>query len=271
MERARKLANRTVLKHLVSDSRQSRRNELYRPSRGSETKRHLPTVKEQTKMAEYGGFNSLDALIDAIVPKSIRIDSMKLPKFDEGLTEAQMIELMKILVSKNKVFKSIIGMGYYNTYVPPVILRNIMENQGWYTQYAPYQAEIAQGRLESLLNFQTMITDLIGLPMSNAYLLDKGSATAEAMAMCNNIQKGKKKTFVIASNCYPQTIDICKTRDDRFGLKVVVSDVNEIDYKSGDVCGVLVQYPGTEGEVLNNGEFIKNPHANNVKVRVNWG
>ncbi|KAL2489609.1 Glycine dehydrogenase (decarboxylating) 2 [Forsythia ovata] len=310
MERARKLANRTVLKRMVSESKHPRRNELYRASRyvssltpnvvrgenirkshvlssrslvqyvgtrsisaealkPSDTfpRRHnSATPEEQSKMAEYAGFNSLDALIDATVPKSIRIDSMKLPKFDEGLTEAQMIEHMKKLASKNKVFKSFIGMGYYNTYVPPVILRNIMENPGWYTQYTPYQAEIAQGRLESLMNFQTMITDLTGLPMSNASLLDEGTAAAEAMAMCNNIQKGKKKTFVIASNCHPQTIDICKTRADGFGLEVVISNVNKIDYKSGDVCGVLVQYPGTEGEVLNYGEFIKNAHANDVKV-----
>ncbi|CAA3014502.1 glycine dehydrogenase (decarboxylating), mitochondrial [Olea europaea subsp. europaea] len=310
MERARKLANRAVLKRLVSETKQSRQNEIYRPSRyvssltskvvrgenlckshifssrslvqyvgtrsitvdalkPSDTfpRRHnSASPEEKSKMAEYAGFNSLDALIDATVPKSIRIDSMRLPKFDEGLTEAQMIEHMKKLASRNKVFKSYIGMGYYNTFVPPVILRNIMENPGWYTQYTPYQAEIAQGRLESLLNFQTMITDLTGLPMSNASLLDEGTAAAEAMAMCNNIQKGKKKTFIIASNCHPQTIDICKTRADGFGLKVVISDVNEIDYKSGDVCGVLVQYPGTEGEVLNYGEFIKNAHSNNVKV-----
>ncbi|KAK6161954.1 hypothetical protein DH2020_001795 [Rehmannia glutinosa] len=217
-------------------------------------------------MADFVGFNSLDSLIDATVPKSIRIDKMELPIFDEGLTEAQMLEHMKDLASKNKIFKSFIGMGYYNTFVPPVILRNIMENPGWYTQYTPYQAEISQGRLESLLNFQTMITDLTGLPMSNASLLDEGTAAAEAMAMCNNIQKGKKKTFVIASNCHPQTIDVCQTRADGFDLKVVVSDVKDIDYKSGDVCGVLVQYPGTEGEILDYEDFIKNAHANGVKV-----
>ncbi|ONK59298.1 uncharacterized protein A4U43_C08F5010 [Asparagus officinalis] len=191
---------------------------------------------------------------------------MTLPKFDEGLTESQMISHMKRLGSMNKVFKSFIGMGYYDTFVPAVILRNIMENPGWYTQYTPYQAEIAQGRLESLLNFQTMITDLTALPMSNASLLDEGTAAAEAMAMCNNIQKGKKKTFVIASNCHPQTIDICKTRADGFDLKVVVADLKDFDYSSKDVCGVLVQYPGTEGEVLDYGEFIKDAHANGVKV-----
>ncbi|XP_019190556.1 PREDICTED: glycine dehydrogenase (decarboxylating), mitochondrial isoform X2 [Ipomoea nil] len=315
MERARKLANRAILRRLVHEAKQLRANEtpaaaLHRPARyvsslapcaamyenqrrysgagagfpashqqrrsisvealkPSDTfpRRHnSATPEDQSKMAEFCGFPSLDALIDATVPQSIRLDSMKFPKFDHGLTEAQMIEHMKNLASKNKVFKSYIGMGYYNTFVPPVILRNIMENPGWYTQYTPYQAEISQGRLESLLNFQTMITDLTGLPMSNASLLDEGTAAAEAMAMCNNIFKGKKKTFIIASNCHPQTIDICKTRADGFELKVVTADLKDIDYKSGDVCGVLVQYPGTEGEVLDYGEFIKNAHAHGVKV-----
>ena len=230
-------------------------------------RRHnFATPEEQTKMAQSCGFDNLDSLIDATVPKAIRIDSMKFSKFDGGLTESQMIEHMKILESKNKIFKSFIGMGYYNTHVPPVILRNIMENPAWYTQYTPYQAEISQGRLESLLNFQTMITDLTGLPMSNASLLDEGTAAAEAMAMCNNILKGKKKTFIIANNCHPQTIDICKTRADGFDLKVVTADLNDIDYSSGDVCGVLVQYPGTEGEILDYGEFVKNAHAQGVKV-----
>lgn len=224
------------------------------------------TPEEQTKMAESCGFDNLDVLIDATVPKSIRIDSMKFSKFDGGLTESEMIEHMQSLASKNKVFKSYIGMGYYNTYVPPVILRNIMENPAWYTQYTPYQAEISQGRLESLLNYQTMITDLTGLPMSNASLLDEGTAAAEAMAMCNNILKGKKKTFIIANNCHPQTIDICKTRAGGFNLNVVTADLKDINYKSGDVCGVLVQYPGTEGEILDYGEFIKTAHANGVKV-----
>ncbi|GFQ05390.1 glycine dehydrogenase (decarboxylating) mitochondrial [Phtheirospermum japonicum] len=218
-------------------------------------------------MSQFVGFNNLETLIDATVPKSIRIDEMKLPIFHDGLTESQMLQHMKDLASKNKIFKSYIGMGYYNTFVPPVILRNIIENPGWYTQYTPYQAEISQGRLESLLNYQTMITDLTGLPMSNASLLDEGTAAAEAMAMCNNIQKGKKKTFLIAGNCHPQTIDICKTRADGFDLKVVVCDdvfAKDVDYK--DVCGVLVQYPGTEGEIVDYGEFIKNAHANGVKV-----
>ncbi|KAF8097035.1 hypothetical protein N665_0296s0018 [Sinapis alba] len=224
------------------------------------------TPDEQAHMAKYCGYDHIDSLVDDTVPKQIRIDSMKFSKFDGGLTESQMIAHMTELASKNKVFKSFIGMGYYNTHVPPVIVRNILENPAWYTQYTPYQAEISQGRLESLLNFQTMITDLTGLPMSNASLLDEGTAAAEAMAMCNNIQKGKKKTFVIASNCHTQTIEICKTRADGFDLKVVTRDLKEIDYSCGDVCGVLVQYPGTEGEVLDYGEFVKNAHAKGVKV-----
>ncbi|KAL6536230.1 hypothetical protein OROGR_012802 [Orobanche gracilis] len=316
MERARKLANRAILKRLVSQSKQqpplykssryyisslspgvvqgtsttpnnasnkprtfnptknsvrstSRRSisiDALKPSDSFPRRHNSATPEEQSEMAEFIGYNTLDALMDATVPKSIRIDKMELPIFDQGLTESQMVAHMRDLASRNKVFKSYIGMGYYNTFVPPVILRNIMENPGWYTQYTPYQAEISQGRLESLLNFQTMITDLTGLPMSNASLLDEGTAAAEAMAMCNNIQKGKRKTFIIASNCHPQTIDICQTRADGFDLKVVVSDINDFSYNSGDVCGVLVQYPGTEGEILDYGELIQNAHDNGVKV-----
>ncbi|XP_057968974.1 glycine dehydrogenase (decarboxylating), mitochondrial-like [Malania oleifera] len=241
--------------------------ESLKPSDTFARRHNSATPDEQTQMAGACGYPSIDALIDATVPESIRIGSMRLPRFDEGLTESQMIEHLTGLASKNRVFKSFIGMGYYNTFVPPVILRNIMENPGWYTQYTPYQAEISQGRLESLLNFQTMVSDLTGLPMSNASLLDEGTAAAEAMAMCNNIQKGKKKrTFIVASNCHPQTIDVCKTRADGFDLKVLTMDIKDFDYSSGDVCGVLVQYPGTEGEVLDYGEFVKNAHANGVKV-----
>ncbi|RWW48563.1 hypothetical protein BHE74_00045347 [Ensete ventricosum] len=237
-----------------------------RPSDTFPRRHNSATPDEQSTMAASCGFSSLDALIDATVPKSIRIPDMKFAKFDGGLTESEMIAHMSRLAAKNKVFKSFIGMGYYDTLVPAVILRNIMENPAWYTQYTPYQAEISQGRLESLLNFQTMISDLTALPMSNASLLDEGTAAAEAMAMCSNIEKGKKKTFFIASNCHPQTIDICKTRAEGFDIKVAVANLKDFDYTSNDVCGVLVQYPGTEGEILDYGEFIKNAHAHGVKV-----
>ncbi|XP_020590288.1 glycine dehydrogenase (decarboxylating), mitochondrial-like [Phalaenopsis equestris] len=295
MERARRLASRAILNRLIAGAKQSPpipsfpsghlspfflrspAHHHYAPTRPisidalrpSDTfpRRHNSApLDDQTQMAESVGYPSLDALIDATVPKSIRISPMALPKFDAGLTESQMIAHMKRLASLNRVFKSFIGMGYYGTHVPPVILRNIMENPGWYTQYTPYQAEIAQGRLESLLNYQTMISDLTALPMSNASLLDEGTAAAEAMAMCNNISRGKKKTFLIASNCHPQTIDICRTRAAGFDLKVEVVPLQSIDYRSGDVCGVLVQYPGTEGEVLDYTEFVGNAHAHGVKV-----
>ncbi|KAG9455700.1 hypothetical protein H6P81_000208 [Aristolochia fimbriata] len=306
MERARRLANRGLLRRILSESRAAQNSqqshaaasrrcisslapsifssanrsakpefqpharsisvEALKPSDTFPRRHNSATPDDQTKMADSCGYPSLDSLIDATVPKSIRIQEMKMPIFDEGLTENQMVAHMKYLAAKNKVFKSYIGMGYYNTLVPGVILRNIMENPGWYTQYTPYQAEISQGRLESLLNYQTMITDLTGLPMSNASLLDEGTAAAEAMSMCNNIQRSKKKTFLIASNCHPQTIDICKTRAAGFDLKVVVSDLKDLDFSSGDVCGVLVQYPGTGGEVLDYGEFVKTAHAKGVKV-----
>ncbi|RVW43894.1 Glycine dehydrogenase (decarboxylating) 2, mitochondrial [Vitis vinifera] len=216
--------------------------ESLRPSDTFPRRHNSATPQEESSMAETCGFSSLDALIDATVPKSIRIGSMKFSKLDEGLTESQMIEHMNQLAAKNKVYKSFIGMGYYGTLVPHVILRNIMENR------------VDHG-------FRSY-----WVTMSNASLLDEGTAAAEAMAMCNNIQKGMKKTFLIANNCHPQTIDVCKTRADGFGLKVVTLDLKDFDYKSGDVCGVLVQYPGTEGEVLDYGEFIKKAHANGVKV-----
>ena len=253
------------------DFRQGARSisvEVLKPSDSFPRRHNGSTQQEQTFMAESCGFPSLDALIDATVPEAIRSGPLKLSKFHQGLTENQMIAHMKYLAAKNKVFKSFLGMGYYNTYVPGVILRNIMENPGWYTQYTPYQAEIAQGRLESLLNFQTMVTDLTGLPMSNASLLDEGTAAAEAMSMCNNISRGKKKTFIIASNCHPQTFDICKTRADAMDIKVVKADLKDFDYSSNDVCGVLVQYPGTNGEIFDYSDFVRNAHAKGVKVVV---
>lgn len=267
MDRARKLAGRAILRHLHRHQ-QARPVSVssLRPTDTFPRRHNSATPADQALMSSSVGFPSLDALIDATVPRSIRTGPMSLPIFDSGLTESQMLAHMQQLASKNKVFKSFIGMGYHGTLVPAVILRNIMENPGWYTQYTPYQAEIAQGRLESLLNFQTMISDMTALPMSNASLLDEGTAAAEAMAMCNNIQKSRKKTFLIASNCHPQTIDVCRTRADGFDLKVVAKDLKDFDYSGNDVCGVLVQYPGTAGEVLDYAEFVKDAHAHGVKV-----
>ncbi|CAD6268411.1 unnamed protein product [Miscanthus lutarioriparius] len=178
------------------------------------------TPAEQAAMASVCGFpGGVDALIDATVPAAIRAPPMRFSgRFDAGFTESQMLDHMQRLASMNKAFKSFIGMGYYGTHVPGVVLRNLMENPAWYTQYTPYQAEIAQGRLESLLNYQTM------------------------------------------------TIDVCRTRADGFDIRVVVADAKDFDYGGGDVCGVLVQYPGTEGEVLDYAQFVKDAHAHGVKV-----
>ncbi|KAJ6844854.1 glycine dehydrogenase (decarboxylating), mitochondrial [Iris pallida] len=267
MDRARKLAGRAILRHLHRHQQARTVSVSYlRPTDTFPRRHNSAAPADQTLMSSSVGFPSLDALIDATVPRSIRTGPMSLPIFDSGLTESQMLAHMQRLASKNKVFKSFIGMGYHGTFVPAVILRNVMENPGWYTQYTPYQAEIAQGRLESLLNFQTMISDMTALPMSNASLLDEGTAAAEAMAMCNNIQKSRRKTFLIASNCHPQTIDVCRTRADGFGLTVVAKDLKDFDYSGNDVCGVLVQYPGTAGEVLDYAEFVKDAHAHGVKV-----
>merc|ERR1719238_2555976 len=193
--------------------------------------------KEVNEMVAATGFSSLDALIDA-------------------------------MASKNEVFKSYQGTGYYGTHVPPVILRNVLENPGWYTQYTPYQAEIAQGRLESLLNFQTMICDLTRMPMSNASLLDEATASAEAMTMCSAINRGKKPKFYVASNCHPQTIAVTQSRADGLGLEVVVADPADFDYSGNDVCGVMVQYPATDGSIADYSSFVEKAHASNVKVCV---
>jgi glycine dehydrogenase len=167
------------------------------------------------------------------------------------------------------VMKSYIGMGYYDTIVPPVILRNMLENPGWYTAYTPYQAEIAQGRLEMLLNFQTMCTDLTGLEMSVASLLDESSAAAEAMSMCVSVNK-KKRRFFVSQDVHPQTIGLIQTRAEAIGVEVVVGDHSTSDVDSGDYCGAMVQYPNTYGQVESPGEsyadFAKRAHEGGAMV-----
>jgi glycine dehydrogenase len=151
-------------------------------------------------MARFCGFDSLDALVEATVPAAIkRTDGMPLgDKYTHGMTESEFLAQFKEMAGKNKVLKSFIGMGYYGTHTPPVILRNLLENPGWYTQYTPYQAEISQGRLESLLNYQTMICDMTGMQMANASLLDEATAAAEAMTMCSAVARGKKPKFLVS-------------------------------------------------------------------------
>jgi glycine dehydrogenase len=225
------------------------------------------TPAEVQDMVKTVGFESVDALIDATVPTAIRREAMDLGEYTKGFTESGILDKLKQLASKNKVLKSYIGMGYYNTHLPPVIQRNLLENPGWYTQYTPYQAEIAQGRLESLLNFQTLVTDLTGMELSNSSLLDEGTAAAEAMTMCSALARGKRTTFLVSDKCFPQTIAVCKTRADGLGLTVKVGDESTFEY-GDDVCGVLVQYPATDGRVLDYSDVVEKAHAAKAKVVV---
>lgn len=228
-------------------------------------KRHNNSEKDVSEMLAALGLSDMQQLIDQTVPDSIR-NHRKLAVGD-ALSESQALAMLKQMASKNKLFQNHIGMGYYGTLTPNVILRNVLENPGWYTQYTPYQAEIAQGRLESLLNYQTMVSDITGLPVANASLLDEATAAAEAMSMCFNIARRKKSSFFVSELCHPQTIDLVKTRAEGFGVTVIVGDHNKLDFsKETDLCGTLVQYPATDGSVDNYESFIQKSHAAGAKV-----
>lgn len=219
--------------------------------------------KEVPKMLQTVGRQSMEDLISATVPSAIR--STEELKVGEPRGEAELLAEFKKMMSKNKVFRSHIGMGYYDTHVPFVILRNILENPGWYTPYTPYQAEISQGRLEMLLNYQTMIMDMTGLPVANASLLDEGTAAAEAM---NMFRVPKKNTFYISSGCHPQTIEVIQGRATPVGINVIVCDEKDFDLSSGDVFGVLLQYPNTFGNVNDYQELTNKVHEAGGKVVV---
>ena len=212
--------------------------------------RHIgPDADEIKEMLKLCGVNSIDQLIDETVPSDIHLKN-KL-KLDDPLSEFEFVQHIKSVASKNKVYKSYIGMGYYPSILPPVIQRNILENPGWYTQYTPYQAEIAQGRLEALLNFQTAVSDLTALPIANASLLDEATSAAEAMVMFfNNRKKDKTNSnkFFVSNEVYPQTIDVLKTRSKPLGIDLVIDDHNKIEL-SNDFFGLLVQYPALNGEI----------------------
>jgi glycine dehydrogenase len=230
--------------------------------------RHIgPDQAELIEMLNTCGVNSLEELIDETIPKDIRLkNSLNL---DDPLSEFDFIKHIKDLSLKNKVFKSYIGMGYYPTILPQVIQRNILENPGWYTQYTPYQAEIAQGRLEALLNFQTVVSDLTALPIANASLLDEGTAAAEAMVMFHTNRKKDKVNshkFFVSEEVFPQTIDILKTRSKPLGIELVIGDHNEAQLDN-DFFGLLVQYPAMNGEIYDyNALFEKAKSLNILKV-----
>ena len=209
-------------------------------------RRHIgPSPSEMEEMLHLIGAASLDALIEETVPAAIR-QSEPLD-WGEALSESDMLHKMRQLASKNAVFTSLIGQGYYGTILPPVIQRNILENPAWYTSYTPYQPEISQGRLEALLNFQTMVSDLTGLAVANASLLDEATAAAEAMTMAKRVAKSKANTFFVDHHCHPQTISVIQTRAEPLGIEVVVEDPAKL--APDNVFAAIFQYPGTYGHV----------------------
>nr|WP_293130670.1 aminomethyl-transferring glycine dehydrogenase [Okeania sp. SIO3I5] len=216
-----------------------------------------PISEKIQQMLAVLGISSLDDLIDKTVPQKIRYQQpLNLPK---SLSESAALAQIKEIISKNQVFRSFIGMGYYDCITPPVILRNILENPGWYTAYTPYQAEIAQGRMEALLNFQTMVTDLTGLEIANASLLDEATAAAEAMSMSYNLCKTKAKAFFVDSNCHPQNIEVVKTRAQPLGIEVIVGDFRTFTFDE-PIFGALLQYPATDGAIYDYREFVEKVH-----------
>ena len=212
--------------------------------------RHIGPDEGQIKeMLDVVGVNSLDQLINETIPSQIKLN--KKLKLEEPLSEYKFLENLKSVSSKNKIYKSYIGMGYYPTITPQVILRNVLENPGWYTQYTPYQAEISQGRLEALLNFQTMICDLTAMDIANASLLDEGTAATEAMLMFFHSRSAGKKnsnSIFVSQDCYPQTIDVIKTRANPLGIDVITGDHRNAEL-TNDVFAVVVQYPSADGEI----------------------
>ncbi len=203
------------------------------------------------------GYSEMEELVRDTVPEAIRLNrALDLP---QAVPEHLLLEEIKEIASQNEVYRSYIGQGYYDTVVPGVILRNILENPGWYTQYTPYQAEISQGRLEALLNFQTMVMDMTGLEIANASLLDEGTAAAEAMALFHGEFRGKKSTFLVSEMCHPQTIAVLRTRAEPQGIEVKVGDHESFEI-TDDVFGVLLQYPGTDGRVVDYKDFVQKVH-----------
>jgi glycine dehydrogenase len=225
--------------------------------------RHIgPSALEQKKMLQAIGVDSLDALIDQTIPASIRAQKpLNLPP---GKSERALLELAAKLGGENRVVRSFIGMGYSDCVTPPVILRNILQNPGWYTQYTPYQAEISQGRLEALLNYQTMVCDLTALPVANASLLDEGTAAAEAMALAHAFRGTEsKRTFFVSDACHPQTIEVVVTRAEVLGLRVTVGSLDSLTNAAaiGPYFGVLLQYPDTRGTLADHSALAERVHA----------
>lgn len=226
--------------------------------------RHIaPDSREINAMLEVLGYDSLEELVDRAIPTAIRLKTpLNLPP---ARSEHQALQDIKQIASQNKIYKNYIGMGYTPCITPPVILRNILENPAWYTAYTPYQAEIAQGRLEALLNFQTLIIELTGLDIANASLLDEGTACAEAMTMSYSLCKTKATHFFISEQCHPQTLEVIKTRANPLGIKLIIGDHRTFDF-STPIFGALLQYPTTDGIIHDYRSFINTAHNHQALV-----
>jgi glycine cleavage system P protein (glycine dehydrogenase) len=229
--------------------------------------RHVgPDSDEQDHMLDVLGLSSLDELIDRAVPDSIRTrDPLRLPA---PRRETDALARLRELAQRNQVFTSLIGMGYSDTLTPAVIQRNVLEDPAWYTAYTPYQPEISQGRLEALLNFQTMVSDLTGMEIANASLLDEATAAAEAMAMCKRLSSSAGTTFLVDADCHPQTIDVLRTRAEPIGVDVAVGDVAAAELPAGGVFAALLQYPGSSGAVRDLRPVIERLHTQGAMVAV---
>src|SRR6059036_849840 len=231
--------------------------------------RHIgPSPDETRGMLATLGYESLDAFIDAVVPEEIRLRRpLALPP---GRTEREVLQALRGLAAQNQLYRSYIGMGYHHTFTPQVIQRNIVENPGWYTAYTPYQPEIAQGRLEALLNFQTMVADLTALPIANASLLDEATAAAEAMHLTEAVAKtppGATPRFLIADGCHPQTIAVVRTRAEARGVQTVIAAPTSFEFRPG-VIGALLQYPATDGRIEDYRAVCEQAHAVGALVTV---
>ena len=225
--------------------------------------RHVgPNQEELSQMLHTIGVGSIEELIDLSIPKSIQ--SKEKLNVGNGISEKELIEKLKSIAEKNTIMKTYIGMGYYNCITPPVIQRNILENPGWYTQYTPYQAEISQGRLEALINFQTMVCDLTALPIANASLLDEATAAAEAMTMTYRMSKDRN-IFLVSKHCHPQTIDVLKTRSEPLGITIQLCDDDDFIFNQ-NVFGSILQYPDTNGSVNNFQKITNAAHKESAYV-----
>jgi len=244
---------------MVRDTAQARPS-LATPAPSQEfVQRHIgPDDDQIAGMLAYLGVSSLDALTDEAVPASIRSASSL--ELADGCTEAAALAELREIAAANRVFRSFIGMGYYGTHTPSVIQRNVLENPAWYTAYTPYQPEISQGRLEALLSFQTMVSDLTGMDIANASLLDEATAAAEAMAFCRRVSKSGSNSFFVSEDCLPQTIEVVSTRARPLGLDIVVGDHSKDLTKIG-CFGALLQYPTATGHVHDYATVVEHVHS----------